>query len=122
MTPQTEDRFWIDNGVVHAQIKAGGFVPLELVLDGAVIARPVPRPVETMPGYVEIEHPLPVEVVSSGVSVIFLRKQGEETPLAALPVIIGKGADEILLAEVALLRGELELVKTVLRERLRRGI
>ncbi|WP_185803838.1 hypothetical protein [Pontivivens nitratireducens] len=122
MTPQTEDRFWIDNGVVHAQVKAGGFVPLELVLDGAVIARPVPRPVETMPGYVEIEHPLPVEVVSSGVSVIFLRKQGEETPLAALPVIIGKGADEILLAEVALLRGELELVKTVLRERLRRGI
>jgi len=122
MTPQTEDRFWIDNGVVHAQVKAGGFVPLELVLDGAVIARPVPRPVETMPGYVEIEHPLPVEVVSSGVSVIFLRKQGEASPLAALPLIIGKGADEILLAEVALLRGELELVKTVLRERLRRGI
>ena len=88
MTPQTEDRFWIDNGVVHAQVKAGGFVPLELVLDGTVIARPVPRPVETMPGYVEIEHPLPVEVVSSGVSVIFLRKQGEETPLAALPVIL----------------------------------
>ena len=122
MVAQTEDRLWLDAGTVHAQVLAGGFVPLELVLDGVVIARPVPRPVETMPGYIEVEHPLPASALSSGVSVLFLRKQGEETPIAALPIIIGKGADETLLAEVALLRGELELIKTVLRERLRRGV
>lgn len=122
MTPPHDDRIWLDKGVLRGQVQAGGFVPLELVLDGSVIARPVPRPVEDMPGHVEIEHPMPLDTLSSGISVLFLRKQGEETPLAALPLIIGSDADETVVAQVALLRGELELVKTVLRERLRRGI
>ncbi|SOH94000.1 hypothetical protein SAMN06273572_10325 [Monaibacterium marinum] len=122
MTESDHNRLWLDNGVLRAHIQAGGFVPLELVLDGVVISRPVPRPIDRKPGYIEFEHPLPQSALSNGIGVLLLRKQGEETPLAALPLIIGGGTDSSIVEEVALLRAELELVKTVLRERLRRDI
>ncbi|WP_316015697.1 hypothetical protein [Roseobacter sp. HKCCA0434] len=110
----------IDGGEIHAQVEAGGFVPLELVLDGAVIARPVPRPLPERRGWVEVVHPLPSEHLRAGINLIQIRRQGEEHALATLPVTIGDLPEGDLRAEMAHLRAELELVKSVLRERLRR--
>ncbi|QPH52951.1 hypothetical protein [Pontivivens ytuae] len=115
------DRLWIEAGVVRGRLKSGGFIPLELVLAGFVIARPVPRQVEGTPSLVEISHPLPAAAMNQGLSILMIRREGEETPLAHLPILIGEDLTETLAGEVALLRAELDMVKTILRERLRRG-
>lgn len=122
MGVDTGNRIWMEHGTVRAIVDAGGFVPLEILVDGAVIARPVPSPVEGAPGRVEIAHPLPPSVLSDGVRVLVLRRQGEVDALASMPLVIGRDGGASLAAELALLREELELVKSVLRERLRRGI
>ena len=117
-----ENRMWLAEGNLRAILSVGGFVPLELVADGVVIARPVPRPVDGRPDRVEIDMPLPREVLSDGIHVLVLRRQGEVEAVATLPFIVGAGASETLAVEVALLREEMELLKSVLRERLRRGL
>lgn len=114
-----KNRIWLDKGVVRGVLYETGFTPLELMIGEEVIGAPVPRPALENDGTLLFECELPAAQLSSGLRIVVLRRAGEAEMLASLPIFIGTTLTEALPGEVAMLRAELDLIKSVLRHRLR---
>ncbi|RED14067.1 hypothetical protein [Pontivivens insulae] len=116
---QTAHRIWLDKGVLRGILHETGFTPIEVVLGERVLCSPVPRPAPEQDKSLIFEADLPADTFSDGFGVLALRRVGEAEPLATLPFFVGDALTESLPGEVAMLRAELDLIKSVLRQRLR---
>ncbi|MGB0498193.1 MAG: hypothetical protein ACPGID_07625 [Rubricella sp.] len=112
----------LDRGTLHATLAGveGALPPvIELVLRNATLARMEP---ERLPGGLfGLSVAVPADVLSSGVQTLILRVEGDGQVLASLPVMAGDALDFDVLAEIDLLRAELDMVKGALRRVLGTG-
>ena len=59
--------------------------------------------------------PIPVELLSDGVQTFVITDTANDTRLGSFAIVAGRPADDDLLAEVALLREELDMLKSAFR-------
>jgi len=98
---------------------AGTLPDLELVLDGAQLGAAVLDQTAGADGRHRVTARIPAEAISDGVAVLILREMGSDTALAHVPLIAGAPLNDDIHSEVALLRAELDMLKSVLRRHLR---
>ena len=107
------------DGTYSARVKAedGPAPELSLLHQGA----PLPELTVTDRGhgYWDVACPLPARLLTDGVQTLHLTQGRGESPLHSLAISVGSTLDGDLVAEVALLRDELEIVKHSLRQLVR---
>ncbi|MEL6679044.1 MAG: hypothetical protein AAFQ51_10070 [Pseudomonadota bacterium] len=107
-------RFWLDRGVVRAEMLSDLAPSVEILLDLVPLKATAPA-LNDRSRFV-IEAPLPMEALSDGVSVVLLRELGQDQPLGTLPIAAGSIVREDLAAEVRVLRAELDLLNLSVRQ------
>jgi len=85
--------------------------------DGRVLSGLVVAPAS--PGVLRLELPLPADVVTDGLQVFLLGLAGAGAPLGRFVLFAGQSADGDMMAEIALLRAELDLLKAAFRRHCR---
>lgn len=99
----------------------GALPDLELMLDGVQLGAAVLDATAGPDGRHRVTARIPAEAISDGVAVLILREMGGGQALAHIPLIAGAPLHDDLHSEVALLRAELDMLKSVLRRHLRHG-
>jgi hypothetical protein len=88
---------------------------IEAVHEGRVVAVATLAPDAARPGDRRVTLDLPAEVIAEGVQVVALRSVPGGDVLDRVTLMAGAALDEDIRAELALLRAELELLKTAFR-------
>ncbi|MCU4652372.1 hypothetical protein N8I71_05990 [Roseibacterium sp. SDUM158016] len=115
MSEETLVRLTLREGRYEGELTAAHDTGIEAVHEGRVVAaaRLVRERGEDAPVRVSLD--LPAEVLSDGVQVVALRSTVTGSVLDRVTFLAGDALEEDLRAEIALLRDELEMLKTAFR-------
>lgn len=104
-------------GVWHGIVRAPGkdAPAIEVRHAGGVLRPRLAEPVPGKPGHWRIEVPLPAEILEDGVRALVVADAADGQTLQVLTIMAGMPPAEDLLAEVASLRAELEVLKAAVR-------
>lgn len=106
----------IRGGIYEGLISAEGAAPeIELRLEGRAIATPELLPREDRPGAWAMRAALPGEVLSDGVHALVLVERAGGTVIDSFTISTDAPGDDDLRAEIALLRAELDMLKSAFR-------
>lgn len=104
-------------GVWHGIVRATGkdAPALEMRHAGGVLRPRLAEPVPGKAGHWRVEVPLPAEMLEDGVQALVVADGADGQTLQVLTIMAGVPPAEDLLAEVASLRAELEVLKAAVR-------
>ena len=106
----------IRGGIYEGILAADGAAPeMELRLDGRAIATPVLEPRADRPGSWALRAALPGEAMSDGVKAVVLVERAGGTVVDSFTITTGDNTTDDLRAEIALLRAELDMLKSAFR-------
>jgi len=109
----------VRTGVWHGLVAApgsGGVPPrLEVSLDGAVLGIPDLRPAHGMADHWSAQFSIPPEVLSDGLQIFLVQTTGTPGIIGHFSVVTGSAVRRDLMAEVELLRAELDMLKQAFR-------
>ncbi|MEL6582622.1 MAG: hypothetical protein AAFQ36_02215 [Pseudomonadota bacterium] len=110
------------DGVLSGTLKrraANASAPLlELLARGEVVAVADPQPIESETDHFSFRFEVPGKVLTDGVLTLIVRAEGASEGLASVPVAVGEALDGDILAELDLLRAELDMLKKAFRQNL----
>jgi hypothetical protein len=115
MQMETLTRVRLAGGRYEGLLAAPTDTGIEAVFEGRVIAVAAVSPERDRPDSARVVLDLPAEVIGEGVQVIALRSTVSGAVLDRLTLMSGAPLDEDIRAELALLRDELEMLKTAFR-------
>jgi hypothetical protein len=114
MTRESLVRLSLRHGRYLGELDAPPGTEIEAVHEGRVVATADLGPEGDGPVRVSIA--VPSSVLSDGVQVVALRSTATGAILDRITIFAGEAAEEDLVAEIALLRAELEMLKRAFRE------
>ena len=104
-------------GLVQMSKGAAGTPEFEVICNGATLPGLSATPVDA--GAIRLDLPLPSDVVNDGLQVFLVGFQGDGGALGRFVLFAGQPVDGDSVAEIALLRAELELLKAAFRRHCR---
>lgn len=102
-------------GRYEARLTAETCDGIEAVHLGRVIAAAEVTPDPAAPGQFRVAVDLPASVMADGVQVVTLKSVASGQALDRITILAGDALDEDIRAELALLRDEVEMLKTAFR-------
>lgn len=118
-TELVESRIWGGRWVGLVQLAKGAAATpeFEVTRDGTPLSGLIVTPMEA--GAIRLELALPADIVNDGVQVFLVGFQGDGAALGRFVLFAGQPAEGDSVAEIALLRAELELLKAAFRRHCR---
>ena len=117
-------KYALMEGRVHAGVWQGLVVndgedspapAIEVIHAGEALAGVTIAQAPNAPGSWVVAAPIPAEVLFDGVQVFLVRERGKDETLGHFTILTGSAIEQDMVAEIHLLRAELDMLKRVFR-------